>query len=437
LKKYLKKALFFILAVIVIYAIARLIDVSYGSYQFVERQPYLVMQTKESITLKWQSSKEEIGTVAYGSSPEALTNVRMEESATNKHSLTLAKLEECTKYYYSVTSPSLKIDNNERSFSTLCEKADFQRLWVIGDSGDRGSGQSTVYKKMLEYINNDFSQLNMWLLLGDNAYRSGTQAQYNKALFEPYSELIKRFVPWAVTGNHDARRWAFYDIWNFPINGETGGVASGSDEYYSIDNGNIHIVMMDSEHPSLEADGAMAMWLKKDLAANTKPWTIVVFHTPPYSDGGHKSDSAWDSHGILKNMRQNFIPIFDEFGVDLVLSGHSHDYERSKLMIAHTGLSDTFDAKKHLVQDSGSCYTKPLEATKNSGTIYLVCGSSSKLDTATLKHPPMPFSLMKMGSVILEVTPTTLNAKFLTVFGEIEDAFTIHKDNFNCKEENK
>jgi hypothetical protein len=428
IKKFIARTLLALLALVALYGIGRLIDVSYGSYEFVERQPYMVMQTKNSITIKWQSAKEEIGSVAYGLTPTTLTNVRMEERASDKHALTLTNLQECTKYYYSVTSPSLKIDNKGRSFSTLCEQADFQRLWVIGDSGDRGSGQGTVYKKMLDYIGNDFNQLNMWLLLGDNAYRSGTQAQYNKALFEPYSELVKRFVPWAVTGNHDARRWAFYDIFEFPQNGESGGIASESDEYYAIDNGNLHIVMMDSEHPNLDSDGAMATWLKKDLAANQKPWTIVVFHTPPYSDGGHKSDDDWDSHGILKKMRENFVPIFDEFGVDLVLSGHSHGYERSKLMVHHVGKSDTFDAKKHLVQTSDSSYTKPLQRTKDSGTIYLVCGSSSKTDTATLKHPALPFSFGKMGSVILEVTPTTLTSKFLTVFGEIDDEFTIDKN---------
>ncbi len=437
MKKIITRILLGLLVIAALYGVGRLIDVSYGSYEFVKRQPYMVMQTKNSITIKWQTPKTEIGSVAYGLTPESMTNVRLEEKASDKHSLTLTKLQECTKYYYSVSSSSLKIKNKGRSFSTLCEKADFQRLWVIGDSGDRGSGQTTVYKKMLDYIGYDYSKLDMWLLLGDNAYRSGTQMQYNKALFQPYKELVKRFVPWAVTGNHDARRWAFYDIWDFPQNGESGGVPSKSDEYYSIDNGNIHIVMMDSEHPSLDSDGAMATWLKKDLAANKKPWTIVVFHTPPYSDGGHKSDSSWDSHGILKNMRQNFVPIFDEYGVDLVLSGHSHDYERSKLLVGHTGLSNTFDAKKYVLQDSDSCYTKPLEKTKNSGTVYLVCGSSSKVDTATLKHPAMPFSFMKMGSVILEITPTTLNAKFLTVFGDIDDAFTIHKDNFNCKKGNQ
>lgn len=435
MKKIYKKLLF-IVVVAALYGIGRLVVVTYDSYVFVERDPYLVMQTPNSITIKWNTPKDEIGKVNYGLALEKINKTKSEQRSTLKHSITLTNLKECTKYNYSVESKSLKIDNEGRSFSTLCQNKDFQRLWVIGDSGKHGKGQRLVYKQMLDYIQEDFNKLDMWILLGDNAYRSGTQKQYNTSLFLAYPELVKRFVPWAVAGNHDARRFAFYNIWDFPENSESGGVASQSSKYYSIDNGNLHIVMLDSENPSLDKDGNMANWLRRDLKANTKPWTIVVFHTPPYTDGGHKSDSDSNSGGRMKDMRENFVPIFDEFGVDLVLSGHSHDYERSKLMIKHIGKSDTFDATKNLVQDSDSCYTKPLKTTKNSGTIYQVCGSSSKLDHATLKHPAMPFSFQKMGSVILEVTPTTLSSKFLTIDGKIADKFTIKKDNSACGDKN-
>lgn len=435
MKKFIKRALLFIVVVASLYGVGRLAVVTYDSYVFVERQPYMVMQTQSSITLKWQTPKKEIGAVAYGLSPTTLNHVLLEEIQTDTHRLTIPKLQECTQYFYSITSLSMEIDNKGRSFTTLCENAQNQKLWVIGDSGKGGANQRKVYEQMLKYIENDFNNLGMWILLGDNAYSSGEQKQYNKNLFEPYIELVKRFVPWAIIGNHDARRWAFYDIWEFPTEGESGGVPSGHKEFYSVDNGNLHLVMLDSETVERSPDSEMAQWLRKDLSANTKPWVIVALHTPPYSDGGHKSDSDYDSGGRLKEMRENFVPIFDEFGVDLVLSGHSHNYERSKLMKNHTGKSDTFDAKKHLVQDANSCYTKALKATKGSGTIYQVCGSSSKLDRAELQHPALPFSFQRMGSLIIDITPTTLSSKFLTIDGKIADEFIIKKDNSTCQKE--
>jgi hypothetical protein len=435
LKKNLKKALLFILAVILIYGVARVADVMYGSYLFVERQPYMVFQTSHSVTLKWQTPQKEIGTLSYGLSASSLDTNISEPNIVDKHALTLSNLKECTQYFYAVHSSSLVIDNNNRSFTTLCKNAQTQRIWVIGDSGYKGEKQQAIYQQMLSYIKNDFSKLNMWILLGDNAYKSGTQKDYNEAFFEAYPELIKRFAPWAIIGNHDARRWAFYDIFDFPVNGENGGVPSGDERFYSVENGNVHLVMLDSETTDLSVDGAMASWLKKDLAANTKPWVIVAFHTPPYTDGGHHSDSDYDSGGRMKKMRENFVPIFDAYGVDLVLSGHSHDYERSLLMHNHLGKSNTFDAQTQVLQNDASCYTKPLISTPNSGTIYQVCGSSSKLDQAKLSHPALPFSLQEMGSLILEITPTTLTSKFLNINGKIADQFTIKKDNTTCKEE--
>lgn len=424
------------MALIAIYGVGRLVDVTYGSYQFVPRQPYMVMQTQNAMTIKWQTPENEVGKVAYGLTPQTLTNVLMENVQTDKHSITIPKLKECTKYFYSVSSSSLEIDNKDRSFTTLCESSQTQRLWVIGDSGKIGKNQDKVYSEFIKYINGDYSKLDMWVLLGDNAYSSGTQKQFNATLFEPYVELVKRYVPWAVVGNHDARRWAFYQVFDFPTNAESGGVASGTQEYYSIDNGNLHLVMLDSETVSRSSDGAMASWLKKDLASNKKPWVIVAFHTPPYSDGGHKSDDDWDSNGRLKEMRENFVPIFDKYGVDLVLNGHSHGYERSKLIVNHLGKSDTFSSK-NILQDKRTGYVKSFTQKKDSGTIYQTCGSSSKLDGATYKHPALPYSLHEMGSLIIDVTPTTLTSKFLNIDGKIADEFTIEKNNYKIIKEAK
>ena len=427
MKSKLKKALLFVFIIVSLYGVGRLIDVAYGSYVFVKRQPYMVMQTNNSMTIKWQTPEQEIGKVAYGLTPKNLNHILMETSLSDKHSITIPKLQECTKYFYSVSSSSLNIDNEGRSFKTLCQSTQNQRLWVIGDSGKKGKKQKAVYAQMLEFINHDLDSLNMWVLLGDNAYKSGTQKQYNKALFKPYIELVKRMTPWAVIGNHDARRWAFYDIFDFPTHGESGGVPSGSESFYSIDNGNLHLVMLDSETVDRDADSQMIQWLDKDLQANKKPWTIVAFHTPPYTDGGHHSDNDYDSRGRMSDMRENFVPLFDKYGVDLVLGGHSHDYERSKLLVGHTGKSDTFSKTKHILQDSDNSYTKSLNAVVNSGTIYQVCGSSSKLDKAELNHPALPFSLQEMGSLIIDITPTTLTSKFLNIDGKIADEFTITK----------
>jgi len=380
--------------------------------------------------IKWQSPQSEIGCVLYGK--KSLDQKLCETSETQKHRIILKNLDQESHYQYKVESSSLNIDNTNRHFTTLDKNTKkTQYIWIIGDSGKSGSDQDSVYTQMQKYMKD--RPLDLWLLLGDNAYRSGTQKQYNSALFDPYKELLKNYVPWAVIGNHDARRWAFYDIFEFPSHAESGGIASENQKFYAIDKGDLHILMIDSETTDLSTDSELVRWLEKDLKANAKKWTIAIFHHPPYTNGGHNSDNKRDSHprfslqGRLFSIRENIIPILEKFDVDLVYSGHSHVYERSKLMHKHYQDSSHFNKDLHLVQDRKSDYCKGLDKEAYGGTVYTVAGSSAKLDHGNLKHPALPFSFEKMGSVILEVNPEYLKSSFITIDGSVDDSFTLHK----------
>ena len=110
---------------------------------------------------------------------------------------------------------------------------------------------------------------------------------------------------------------------------------SETEHFYSFNYANIHFISLDSITANRRPDGRMATWLAKDLAAVTATWTIVLFHHPPYTKGSHDSDSKTDSGGRLGDMRRNLLPILEEGGVDLVLCGHSHSYERSFLLDGH------------------------------------------------------------------------------------------------------
>lgn len=426
----LKKISLSLLLLILLYATGRIGVVTYDSYLHIPRQPYLQMQTYDSIQVKWQTPNNEIGCLKYGKL-SADTKI-CEERPTDSHSITVKGLDEGSYYRYEVLSDSLQIDNKNRSFTTLHkDKHRPQHIWIIGDSGQPGPDQRKVFKAMQDHMRGKTPDL--WLLLGDNAYRSGTQKQYNKGLFEPYAELLKTNVPWAVIGNHDARRWAFYDIFDFPSLGQSGGTPSNNKKFYSIEQGDLHILMIDSETTDLSKDSQLLKWLEKDLQANTKKWTIAVFHHPPYTHGGHNSDNPRDSHykfsmtGRLFLVRENIIPILEKYDVDLVYSGHSHVYERSKLIHKHYQDSTHFDTKLHVVEDNNNSYCKQLEKTPYAGTVYTVMGSSSKLDQSSLNHPALPVSFEQMGSVLLEVDQEHLTSSFLNIDGKVADSFTLFK----------
>jgi hypothetical protein len=408
----------------------------YRSYAPIEREPYLQLTTTHSVTVRWRTSEEEIGCVRYGEHPRKLTSTVRENTPTRNHRILIDELEPGARYFYRVESRSLDIDNTNRWFSTLRDESDTRPMyiWVIGDSGEPGPGQREVARQMQRWMQGrgHGARLDLWVLLGDIAYGRGSQAQYNTGFFGAYPEILKHCAPWAVFGNHDAESLVFFNIFDPPTDGAAGGVPSGDEHYYAIDDGNVHILMLDSE-TSPEHPGPMANWIERDLAANTRQWTIACFHHAPYSDGTHSSDGSFWFGSKMRSMRENIVPILERYDVDLVLSGHSHDYERSELIHNHYGTSDTFDPARHIVQGGGASYTKPSVKGPGNGTVYLVMGSSSKVTSRfagmplRLKHPAMPYSFPLMGSVVLEITNDSLQSSFITIDGEVKDTFVIRK----------
>ena len=207
-------------------------------------------------------------------------------------------------------------------------------------------------------------------------------------------------------------------------------MVSGTEAYYAVNYGNIHFICLDSFDTSRSATGPMATWLQNDLAANTATWTIAYWHHPPYTKGSHNSDSESN----LIEMRQNINPILENGGVDVVLAGHSHSYERSYFLDGHYGSSSTFNAASHVQQpgdgreDGNGAYTKASTTPlARAGAVYVVAGSSGQTSGGTLNHAAMFISLNQLGSMVLDFDGNRLDAKFLRNTGAVDDYFTILK----------
>ncbi len=263
------------------------------------------------------------------------------------------------------------------------------------------------------------------------AYRSGSNEQFQAALFEPFAELLPNTALWPVYGNHDDRRWTYFRIFDLPENAEAGGVASSTENYYAIDYSNIHFVMLDSQASDRDEDGEMADWLRRDLAQNKKPWVVAAFHHPPYSKGSHDSDDESDSRGRMQQMRENILPILEAGGVDLVFSGHSHMYERSALIDCAYGYSQDFSPDNIVSagqENRHRQYLKPLDEKSHQGTVYVVAGSSAKVDQGPLDHPAHQVGLLEAGSVVIDVVGDKLTARFINNKGQVRDEFSITKE---------
>jgi hypothetical protein len=401
------------------------------------RGPYLQSGTSQGVTIRWRTDVPTDSEVRLGSSVNNLDQKEGSSEKTTEHEITVGHLKSGTEYYYSVGSSSETLAGGEdyrfRSFPQAGEPEP-TRIWVLGDSGERNMDAINVrdsYAKFSGSVRTD-----LLLMLGDNAYESGTDREYQIAVFNRYEDFLRSAVLWPTRGNHDhlfTRAKDYYDIFTLPTDGRAGGIPSKSEAYYSFDYANIHFISLDTETTDRSQSGAMMQWLRLELAATRQTWIIAFWHEPPYTKGTHDSDVPKDSGGRLREMRENALPILEEGGVDLVLSGHSHTYERSMLIDGHYGTSATFDTTMIVNRGDGDpssdgAYEKPTTlSAPHRGTVYAVVGVSSKATGGRLNHPIMAKSLSVIGSLVIDVNNRQLDGFFLDSRGQVRDHFQIQK----------
>ncbi len=313
------------------------------------------------------------------------------------------------------------------------------RVWVLGDPGTRKKAERDVRDAYYRWTGD--RKTDFWLILGDIAYSAGKDTEYQGAVFDIYGSMLRKSVLWPALGNHDAgsanspiEHGVYFNIFTMPAQGQAGGVMSGTEAYYSFDYANIHAVCIDSSDSSWMKDGLMLKWLEADLKANQQDWLIAYCHHPPYTKGSHNSDNDRDSEARMRMMRERVLPILEAHGLDLMLTGHSHAYERSYLTDGHYGNSTTLDAKTHFKsmkdgrKDGTGIYLKPSRGpAPHEGAIYVVAGSSGQISGGSLQHPVQALSLNALGSLVLDFEGHRLDATFIDDQAVVRDYFTILK----------
>ncbi len=409
------------------------------------RGPYLNIGTSSSMVVKWRTTDNEIGEVKYGTDMNNLDQVANEPGAVRDHEVHVSGLSPFTKYYYTIGTGGQTYTANDGTFffKTSPEIGIKQpmRFWTLGDFGNGSQAQKDVKTGFSD--NYTDVHTDVWFWLGDNAYGDGTDQEYQEKVFEVYPEILRNTVVWPCPGNHDygsidlSNDGPYYKIFTLPENGEAGGVASGEEGHYSFDYGNVHFLSLNTEYLLwiLTDNNSFTDWLEQDLQSTDADWIIAYWHQPAYSKGTHDSDDAFSRPQM---MRQNVLPMLEEYGVDLVLAGHSHSYERSYLINGHYGNSNTWDPQTMLVDGSngraseGNPYRKYTMGDKpNYGTVYATvgCGGQKGDGSHPLNHPVMYMSTEDYhGSMVIDVDGLTLTAKFIDTTGAVLDNFTIIKE---------
>ena len=438
--------------------------------QTVTRGPYLQSPTESTIVIKWRTSANTNSKVRYGTDSINLSQTVTLNNSTKEHTVKLTNLASSTTYYYAV-------GNNTTNFTTPSARYRFRtnpipgsevptRVWAIGDFGKGNTEQVAVKNSYMQY--DDSSNTDVWIWLGDNVYNDGTDQEYQTKLFElnGFSDVFSWLPFWPSPGNHDYNTvWEesaflgipysnipfedhqgpYFDMVHVPTQAEAGGFPSQLELFYSFDYGDVHFLSLNSEvfdfAQTFQGIDRMKQWIEQDLQQNTRTFTIAYFHQPPYSKGSHDSDDAFEL--VMKAMRERVVPLLESYDIDLVICGHSHVFERSKLIHGHYGNSFSFEPSTMLKDGSngnfeqGNAYQKDGLANTPDGTVYVVCGNSgSKEDAPSLDYPIMHFvdgGLDACGSFVMDIYKNRLDGKYLHMNGTVMDEFTILKANLTLE----
>lgn len=294
-----------------------------------------------SRTIMWQSDSSEADAVieyrltgsentqSIGATDKVFTD---DGSTTYIHEATLTGLTPKTKYEYRVGYGS---DRRSDWYSLETAGASVYDVLIYPDSQ---SGDYSQWEEIVKDSAHRNPRTALYISMGD-LVDNGEQA-YQWRTWLNSIQLLSTRVPLApMMGNHEMYTldWkmrepkAYLNYFDVPSNGNT----TFDRHYYSYDYGDVHYVVLDTQlyesnhddnhdvhHPDLY--DVQIRWLRQDLTNNTKKWTVVLMHRDPFQYAfdrpGASRAVGFDEEGVL------FMPIFDEFNVDLVLSAHLHSY---------------------------------------------------------------------------------------------------------------
>lgn len=328
------------------------------------RRPYLAWVSDRSAVIAWRCSSK--GTVRWGAGQqrhEALTD----QAVGDRHFARLSGLTPGTTYSYEV-----EIDGHRfgqvATFTTAPAQGSDVSFIAFADSGT-GTAHQRRLAEVMKRQSFDFA-----LIAGDVIYDKGADAEFDPGYFLPYAALIDHLPFFPVPGNHDIvtdggkpfRQNFYLPQGNF---------------YYDFFWGETHLIGLDSNKVT---DRKQRTWLETALQKPAQ-WKIVYFHHPVFSSG-HYGDSA--------SIQSEWVPLFRQHGVDLVITGHAHSYER----------------------------TVPVD-----GITYVVTGGGGAWLHPAGQNERTAFSKSTYQFISVDLTENGLTLKAVDDRGEVIDTFQIEK----------
>lgn len=315
-------------------------------------------------------------------------------AAGRTHAIQLEGLAPAASYAYSVEACGSVLFSGGRLRTAPVPGTRTIHFAAFADFGTGGGDQAAVVRGL--------EQADPELIIGpgDVAYDYGTAAELQDKFFRPMAKLLSGVPIYTAIGNHEYRTDSggpYLESLYLPANNP-----QGTELYYSFDWGHVHFVTLDSN--CLIADTARCSgaeqraWLEQDLAASEADFTVVMLHHPFWTSGEKRSEEA---------VRRVVAPVLEREGVDLVLMGHDHNYQRTVPMKG--------DA--------------PAPAGERGITYVVVGNGGANLNPFPGAAPPWIAARNDTQKGFLDVTieEGMLEARMITTSGAVIDAFSIEK----------
>lgn len=385
----------------------------------VTRYPYLQMALHDSLTILWRSASAQPAEVRFrkqGADAWATlkASTRLTSTGQTEYEAVLSNLSPAQYYEYQLWQDNTPILPDTFSFRAPLAATDTTfRFFAVGDIGEplEQEGTPNLLDNALRQSDHRYD---LGILMGDIVYPDGHSKDYDVNFFRHFEGYLATTPVYPVLGNHDWHEpeQNFMEEWKLPHN----------EHYYSFQYGNVHFIGLDSGKGGDVYDyDNQVKWLREDLGSRpaTTDWTVVFLHHNGKSCT-YKSDEA----GVM-----SLYPIFEAYGVDLVLNGHAHTYERlnpmngaGKVLLPH-------------LQGSTATYHNP------PGFISITAGSGGKLrgvGSDPKAYSPHPDSCAHKNLVAaahhtwaylgIEVNGRRLTGRaYQTETLEVLDAFTLVK----------
>jgi acid phosphatase type 7 len=286
-------------------------------------KPYLQFATKDGINILWETTVPASSLVEYG---EALEKANEPNLSLSKkldgsrllHEVKLDNLKPATKYLYRVrskTGSGQEIVSEVYTFKTAVNDNDAYFFTFIGDT-QKNDRTPWAWGKIAEKIWGE--RPNFIINAGDLVDMGTRKTDWIEDFFPAGHIVMSRFPMYTVLGNHEQDAQFYYDY-----------MVNPAPEYrYTFRYGNAQFFMIDTNRDVFEGSEQYD-WLEWELAQSDATWKFVVHHHPPYSSEENDHGDTYIGASTFRTQARNLVPLYEAYGVDFCLFGHTHVYERT------------------------------------------------------------------------------------------------------------